>query len=1222
MNFKSFDIGQFILQKLFIMNKNKFTISLIMLFFLNSILFAQPVSLITTIDTLPDGKAIVTIEKPDSTFYAKYLMLREPFDWITGNVASPEDLSESTDEHLIKNIDIPDDNGGCFPQDAVYNPGNNTFYVYAGKKVIMIDGTTKLKTGEIVISDTDRTIDHAICLNVENKIALHGSYLKLYCATEAGKLVIIDLTDNSIITTIDAGIPLQALIKSSVIYHETTNMAYWFVSAGGNSINRIGKIDGANNDELSFNDGIVYGINDIAINNSGSNLYIANTNEILEYATSNLSDDPNLIANGFNSLCLSYTTNDILFAGIENEEEESKLYYHEFSPPWEKGFRTTTVSDIGKMTYNPDNNKLYYIGILGNINETGIRIMDAESLDELIVSQSYDYNYLMGLDYSAGNNTIYTGGLGMILAINGNNNISLPQITDGGFCTNIITDNATNAQILSIQNSTGNAIIFNDDFSSSDFLDIGNYIIGSCTKNNAGKMFIAATKNNFTSSLWIYDLDSKTIESSIDLPIPVNAVAISCNQVDNFVFIAGNNPNEHGRVCVYDLSINNFLTTPIELSRAIMKMITAPNGNSYLLTSRINPAVDHRFYVIDQTAIVANMSFPDPGVCFGDFLYYDNQVPDELRVFIGSRCSMDIFVFDCADNMWVLVDEFTDISPVPLSICIDAKNDDIYVGGHKRVTQFDGSSYANIDEYADEGTRNFIKIVASEYQEKIYAFSNDHDITVLNQCDPLSIIETGQIRDVIYNPMNDQIYLFNTNNDQRTIKIDVLDCSKDQITHTINTGIYYTLLKWNEFYGSSSIPPSFTLGNDNGYLYSNNMPFSNISEIMCYTDRLGLQNGWNWKSFPRMERIGNDYYPTIPVLERVNYYPDLNMELRELGPNYLIFNGDYWYGNLDNVQSTKGYKLELDLTDSPMPDIALHGAKLDPSTQLTIYPNTENWVGYFIEEAQMPEDAIPAPVWDDLTIVRAQYWAMFKSTTEPYTWKIKGHVTPIHYGDMIILETAAGISFQWNQPQEAAEEIETIITEYYSYEEQANYLPIFVETDSISGIDEIAVLANGDVVGAAVRLPGDTLVEVNAYLEDVPSGTPLEFETWSDYKSAPVEKGSYSVKNPFTGIYEKRNIYKGESAKYHIASLKSGTVARTPACISDASCSPNPFRSETLFSFRLNTTSPVSLRIYDQNGNRVSELMNSTLPAGYYKTAWDGANSTGARIDNGVYFYK
>jgi len=32
--------------------------------------------------------------------------------------------------------------------------------------------------------------------------------------------------------------------------------------------------------------------------------------------------------------------------------------------------------------------------------------------------------------------------------------------------------------------------------------------------------------------------------------------------------------------------------------------------------------------------------------------------------------------------------------------------------------------------------------------------------------------------------------------------------------------------------------------------------------------------------------------------------------------------------------------------------------------------------------------------------------------------------------------------------------------------------------------------------------------------------------------------------------------------------------------------------------------------------------MNSTLPAGYYKTAWDGANSTGARIDNGVYFYK
>ena len=395
-----------------------------------------------------------------------------------------------------------------------------------------------------------------------------------------------------------------------------------------------------------------------------------------------------------------------------------------------------------------------------------------------------------------------------------------------------------------------------------------------------------------------------------------------------------------------------------------------------------------------------------------------------------------------------------------------------------------------------------------------------------------------------------------------------------------------------------------------------------FNDTICYTDRLGLQNGWNWKSFPRMERVDNDYAPTIPVLERVNYFPDLYMRLINSEGYEKVYTLELgWTGLLENVRSNKGYWLELDLIDSPMPEIDLHGAKLNPSTEITIYPNQENWVGYYIEEAQMPEDAIPADVWDDLTMVKAQYWSMIKTTSEP-KWKVKGRVTPIHYGDMIILYSDEVVTFQWNQPQEAAEEVETIMSEYYSYEEQANYLPVFVETDSTSDIEEIAILANGEVVGASVRLPGDTLIEVNAYLDDVPPGTPLEFETWTGYKSAPMEKDSYSVRNPFSGVYEKRDIYKGESAKYHIASLKAVTVAQTPACISDATCSPNPFRSETLFTFRLNSDSPVRLYIYDQNGTLVCELMNSTLPAGYYKTAWDGANNTDAHLDNGVYFYK
>lgn len=409
-----------------------------------------------------------------------------------------------------------------------------------------------------------------------------------------------------------------------------------------------------------------------------------------------------------------------------------------------------------------------------------------------------------------------------------------------------------------------------------------------------------------------------------------------------------------------------------------------------------------------------------------------------------------------------------------------------------------------------------------------------------------------------------------------------------------------------------------------GSLFEKQTPFSNISEIKCNKDRLGLQNGWNWISFPRLECVDNNYTPSIPVLERVNYYPELEMELWDQVYNYLIFDGSNWSGDLNYVRSTDGYKLELDIyeNESPMPEIVLHGAKLDPATPITLNPNQKNWVGYFIEEAQMPEDAIPQWIFEHITILKAQYWTMIRQETEPYTWFIKGRVTPIRYGDMIIIETDAQQTLVWNNPEADAEEMESLTTEYYSFTEKADYLPIFVETDSISDIQEIAVLAGNEVVGAGVRLPGDTLVEVNAYLEEVPAGTPLEFETWSGFKSQPVHAGNYAVQNRNTGNYEKRVIYKGERAKYHLVSLKAGQDALISQNVSDATCSPNPFSRETLFTFRLNAEGNVDLAIYDLAGNRIYELLNGELPAGYYEAVWDGRNTAGTQMQNGIYIYK
>jgi len=84
----------------------------------------------------------------------------------------------------------------------------------------------------------------------------------------------------------------------------------------------------------------------------------------------------------------------------------------------------------------------------------------------------------------------------------------------------------------------------------------------------------------------------------------------------------------------------------------------------------------------------------------------------------------------------------------------------------------------------------------------------------------------------------------------------------------------------------------------------------------------------------------------------------------------------------------------------------------------------------------------------------------------------------------------------------------------------------------------VAVKAEGAVRGTAVRQPGDTIVEVNAYLEGTTPGAPLEFETWNGYKSIPVEKTDYVVYNVRKKKKEKRLIYTGESTRFHWISLK------------------------------------------------------------------------------------
>ena len=71
---------------------------------------------------------------------------------------------------------------------------------------------------------------------------------------------------------------------------------------------------------------------------------------------------------------------------------------------------------------------------------------------------------------------------------------------------------------------------------------------------------------------------------------------------------------------------------------------------------------------------------------------------------------------------------------------------------------------------------------------------------------------------------------------------------------------------------------------------------------------------------------------------------------------------------------------------------------------------------------------------------------------------------------------------------------------------------------------------------------------------------------------------------------------------------------------------PNPFNPETWIPYQLSKTANVTLNIYTTNGEIVRSIKLGVMPAGIYKNRsraiyWDGKNTFGEPVSNGVYFY-
>ena len=64
---------------------------------------------------------------------------------------------------------------------------------------------------------------------------------------------------------------------------------------------------------------------------------------------------------------------------------------------------------------------------------------------------------------------------------------------------------------------------------------------------------------------------------------------------------------------------------------------------------------------------------------------------------------------------------------------------------------------------------------------------------------------------------------------------------------------------------------------------------------------------------------------------------------------------------------------------------------------------------------------------------------------------------------------------------------------------------------------------------------------------------------------------------------------------------------------------PNPFNADTTIGFELDRRQPVSLRIHNTTGQRVTTLAEGVYPEGVFAVSWDGRDDQGREVASGVY---
>lgn len=378
------------------------------------------------------------------------------------------------------------------------------------------------------------------------------------------------------------------------------------------------------------------------------------------------------------------------------------------------------------------------------------------------------------------------------------------------------------------------------------------------------------------------------------------------------------------------------------------------------------------------------------------------------------------------------------------------------------------------------------------------------------------------------------------------------------------------------------------------------------------------QNGY------KVQLVFDDYFEEL--IHYTGYLPDTSL-------NYGMFQSDL------NRYTPKHYIIPPEENDP--------SCSFDPNTGVL---NREIYLGYYLDESLKPFDAL-APILNDITTILAEDWAMVRlpvplyqpqpgdEPSDAYTDDWLGCVTSgsdiaINPGQMVVVKYigTSPVEFKLggdNPTPPYADAYYREMASQFSYDEQSEYIPIFVSIDlnqfeNGNKPTEIAVFVDEECKGAAVIKEGE--VQLNAYITNITDPSEelksMEFRMYFPGKAASTNVLSYSVLNPQSGAFESRRVKLGECKGFLQVKIGATEIPPLPLTTRLYQNYPNPFNPETSIKYDLKEDGQVLIDIYNLKGQKVRSLVNNVKNAGSYTESWNGTDNNGKQVSSGVYFFR